>query len=254
MMHKLSKQFVLGSLALALSGLLSGSISAQSLLDDDTSARGVLKSLSRAEIGTELVAAISDIPFREGQRFEKGDIILTFACERYEAEARSSAAVVEAKQLDHKSKKLLRSKNAIGQFEVDVALAQLREAKANADAVQVRIDQCTIKAPFSGRIIEIFRQAHEFSRANEPLLSIVDDQTLEIDLIVPSLWLRWLKVESPFTFTIDETGEEVSAQVARIGAEVDAVSQTVKITGLFTKTANNTLPGMSGTAQFSKAF
>ncbi|MEM1364373.1 MAG: efflux RND transporter periplasmic adaptor subunit [Pseudomonadota bacterium] len=220
------------------------------LLDTDSTARGVITPMFRAEIGTEIVAAIESIPFREGERFSKGDTLMAFACGKYEAEGRSAEAVLEARRTEHKSKKFLRERKAVGQLEVDIAAAQLREAQAKREAIQVQIDQCSIAAPFHGRVIEIFRQAYEFTRANEPLMAIVDDKSLEIDLIVPSTWLQWLRPGSPFTFTIDETGAKTSASITRIGAEVDPVSQTIKVTGLFTATPQNTLPGMSGTAQF----
>ncbi|MEN0087315.1 MAG: HlyD family efflux transporter periplasmic adaptor subunit, partial [Pseudomonadota bacterium] len=171
-------------------------------------------------------------------------------CGKYEAEGRSVEAVLEARRVEHKSKKFLFDRKAIGQLEVDIAAAQLREAQAKREAIQVQIDQCAITAPFDGRVIEIFRQAFEFTRANEPLMAIVDDKSLEIDLIVPSTWLQWLKPGSTFSFIVDETGAETAASITRIGAEVDPVSQTIKVTGLFTAIPQNTLPGMSGTASF----
>ncbi|MEO0496702.1 MAG: efflux RND transporter periplasmic adaptor subunit [Pseudomonadota bacterium] len=222
------------------------------LLGGDTSARGVVTPMFRAEIGTEIVAAIETIPFREGERFTKGATLMGFACGKYEAEGRSAEAVLEARRVEHKSKKFLRERKAVGQLEVDIAAAQLREAQAKREAIQVQIDQCAITAPFDGRVIEVFRQAYEFTRANEPLMAIVDDKSLEIDLIVPSAWLQWLKPGTPFRFVVDETGIETGASVTRIGAEVDPVSQTIKVTGLFTAIPQNTLPGMSGTATFQK--
>ncbi|MEO0637282.1 MAG: efflux RND transporter periplasmic adaptor subunit [Pseudomonadota bacterium] len=229
------------------------SISAQELglLNTDGAARGVVKPMFRAEIGTEIVAAIESIPFREGERFPKGATLMAFACGKYEAEGRSAEAVLEARRVEHKSKQFLRERKAVGQLEVDIAAAQLREAQAKREAIQVQIDQCAITAPFDGRVIEIFRQSYEFTRANEPLMAIVDDKSLEIDLIVPSNWLQWLKPGSRFTFVIDETGAETAASITRIGAEVDPVSQTIEVTGLFTAIPENTLPGMSGTANFA---
>ena len=79
----------------------------------------------------------------------------------------------------------------------------------------------------------------------------VDDSTLEVDLIVPSTWLRWVNKGTRFEFDVDELGRSYTAQVDRLGAKVDAVSQTIKITGSFVDRPGNVLTGMSGTAKFT---
>ena len=90
----------------------------------------------------------------------------------------------------------------------------------------------------------------EIPAANAPVMTVVDDSSLELDLIVPSTWLRWVKPGSEFDFSIDELGTSFRAKVARLGAKVDAVSQTIKITGVFINRPDSVLAGMSGTARF----
>lgn len=80
---------------------------------------------------------------------------------------------------------------------------------------------------------------------------IIDDGRLELELVVPSHWLRWLKSHQKFRFQVEETGAEHDAIVDRIGAEVDPVSQTVKVYGKLLGDIENTLSGMSGIALFS---
>lgn len=213
-------------------------------------ARGIVGSLARAELSTEIIAVIDEIPFRDGDSFEKGDVLVHLSCGKYEAEARSTDAVVQARNVELRSKEFLRSKKSIGQTEVDIARAQLLEAQAQADQANFQVEQCQIKAPFSGKVVETLVNQHELTSTNEPLITIIDHKTLEISLIVPSTWLEWLEIGSKFSFEVDETGAVVDAEVFRMGAEVDAVSQTIKITGLFTSHPQNILAGMSGTALF----
>ena len=74
---------------------------------------------------------------------------------------------------------------------------------------------------------------------------------LELDLIVPSNWLRWVNRGTTFIFSVDELGQEYKARVTRLGAKVDAVSQTIKLTGSFVVRPQSVLAGMSGTATFA---
>ena len=56
---------------------------------DDTKipVRGVVKAVDKAELSTDLVARVTAIGFRFGERFKKGDLLVTFDCDRYRAEA-----------------------------------------------------------------------------------------------------------------------------------------------------------------------
>ena len=80
----------------------------------------------------------------------------------------------------------------------------------------------------------------------QALLEILDDSTLELEFIVPSRWLSWVRSGSAFQVSIDETGKSYPAKVQRIGARVDPVSQSVKLTAVIDGRFNELVAGMSG--------
>jgi hypothetical protein len=86
---------------------------------------------------------------------------------------------------------------------------------------------------------------------NDKLVSVLDDTSLEIELVVPSSALAWLRRKAPFTFVVDETQHGYPAMVKEIGANVDPASQTIKIVGVFNRLPADILAGMSGSAQFA---
>jgi len=86
----------------------------------------------------------------------------------------------------------------------------------------------------------------QFLQAGQPVLDILDDSTLEVEFIVSSRWLAWLKPGQGFTIQIDETGKSYPAKVTRLGAKVDAVSQSVKVIGEITGGFPELMAGMSG--------
>jgi multidrug efflux pump subunit AcrA (membrane-fusion protein) len=94
-------------------------------------------------------------------------------------------------------------------------------------------------------------QAYEMPLAGKPVISIVAEGGAEIELVVPSSWLIWLQTGAEFKFAVDETQKTYPGQITRIGAAVDAVSQTIKVYGRFSSAAaSDVLPGMSGAADF----
>ena len=82
-------------------------------------------------------------------------------------------------------------------------------------------------------------------------MKIIKSGDLEIELIVPSKWLVWLREGEKFQFSIEETARSYPAAIKRIATAVDPVSQTVKIFGELSAD-EWVLSGMSGTAHFQR--
>lgn len=240
--------------SLIMVGLLSAPYAnAQALLDDDPtwSVRGIVKAESEAMISSELVAQVQSLPFKEGEHFKSGDIILSFDCRRYKADLRAAEAEIETARVKVKTNTALKRHNAVGTEELEISKAKLNQAIATKESLSVKTDQCVINAPFDGRVVE--RKIHEFEipEAGSPLIKIVKDGNLELDLIVPSNWLVWLQPDLTFQFHVDEIGAVLEARILRIGAVVDPISKTAMITAKLINATSAIRPGMSGTARFT---
>ncbi len=214
--------------------------------------RGLVKPVEKAVISSEIAAKINDIPFKSGDRFKKGDLLVDFNCSFYRADLASAEAAYQSKQNVYKNNKELLALNAMSEIDVSISEAEMQVARADRTMRAIRVGQCKIKAPYNGRVIEIAVNEHETVPTDKEILSILNDSDLEIELIVPSNWLTWIAMGEAFTFLIDETGKTLNAKVTKTGAVVDPVSQTIKLTGKFEEELNGVLSGMSGTAQFKQ--
>lgn len=229
-------------------------------LDDDLfstgivadNVRGLIKPVQKAVVSSEIAAKISKIPFKAGDKFKKNDLLVGFDCAFYRADMAAAEAAYKSKQNVYENNKQLLALNAISDIDVSISEAEMEMARADRTMKAIRVNQCKIKAPYNGRVIEVAVNEHETVPADKEILSILNDRDLEIELIVPSNWLNWLTIGEPFTLLIDETGKTLDASVSKIGAVVDPVSQTVKLTGKFKDGLNGVLSGMSGTAQFKQ--
>ncbi len=214
--------------------------------------RGIVKSLSEVTIATDLNAPVARVAFRKGQKFRKGDILIEFDCRRYQEDLAGAKAEERAERANFKTQAEMARHRAAGRNEVEIARAKFEKAEAAARALAVRLEQCAIRAPFNGRVQEVSAHEAEMSSPGVPLMKIVDDTNLEIDIIVSSKALAWLKAGSEFRFAVDETNETYPARISRFGAVVDPVSQTVEVIAVFLKPPENVIPGMSGSAIFAK--
>lgn len=214
--------------------------------------RGVVKATAQATLASQVQGRISRLPFKEGQRFKKGAVLVALDCSKYEAELASAQAEYRAKRKTYENNLRLAEHHAVGQLELDVSQAEADKAAAVEKAAQVNVSGCTIHAPFPGRVVKTIVNEHENVFPNDQLISLLDDSLLEIELILPSKSLMWLKIGTAFEYAVDETGHRYSAVVQDIGANVDPASQTVKVKGVFRKQPANILAGMSGTASFEE--
>jgi RND family efflux transporter MFP subunit len=136
----------------------------------------------------------------------------------------------------------------VGELEVEQADAKMKASIAEVAYMATTVHDCVIAAPFDGRVSKRTAAPQQFVEAGKPILTVIDTGHLELKMIVPSKFLAWLKIGFPLTVQVDEVGKAYPARVARIGARVDPVSQTIDVIAALTNAAPELLPGMSGWA------
>ena len=211
--------------------------------------RGVVRPVNQASISIDLPFRVQKLHAREAQAFKKGDVLVTFDCERIRAEHAAAAALSREMELGLKSQSYLDARGAAGKLDVEISRARFDKAQAEAAGIAARLKLCTVVAPFDGRISELKINENEVPANGQPFISLVDETSFEIDLIVASSAIRSIEAGTKFTFTIDETSRTYAAIVLRIGAAVDPVSQSVKLIAGFTEKDGGIIAGMSGTAR-----
>ncbi len=241
-----------GVVMLTSAAALAGGVSTTAIGDySSVPARGIVRAVDQAQLSSDLNARVAKVGFRVGEPFKKGDLLISFDCERVRAEANAADAVYREMKVTFESNAHLEKFRAVGKNDVEISRARVDKAEAEARALNSRVSQCDLIAPFDGRVAELAINPHEQPQQGKPFLVIVGGDRLEVELIAPSKWLSWIKPGQSFDFEIDEIGRPYKAKVARIGASVEAVSQMVKVIAVFDEPAGDVLPGMSGEAHFA---
>ena len=214
--------------------------------------RGVVRAVQQATISTDAPLRVIGLPFRESDRFKRGDTLAVFDCRRQKADLDAATAVLREASLTVESNQQLDRHQAVGKNELEISRARADKTKADVAGLESRLDECKLVAPFSGRIAELSIRVHERTTPQRAFISIIDDSQLEIELIAPASLLPELKIGVGFAFRIDELGgHDVPAEVHKLSASVDPVSKTIKIIGLIKTQDSGILAGMSGTATFN---
>jgi RND family efflux transporter MFP subunit len=148
--------------------------------------RGLVKATAQATLASQVQGRISQLPFKEGQRFKKGALLVVLDCSKYEAELTSFEAEYRGKKKTYENNIRLAKHHAVGDLELDVSHAEADKAFAAVKVAQVNVSGCTVRAPFPGRVVKMIVNEHENVFPNDQLISLLDDSLLEIELILPS--------------------------------------------------------------------
>lgn len=206
---------------------------------------------STATIAAPMAGQLLEFPAADGDAVKQGQVVARFNCAQQEATVGRAHAELVKRQDLLSTQKSLKALNAYSKTDYLVAQNDVEVAKADLALAQTAVDNCTIHAPFNGRVAAAPVRNYQFMQAGAPLLDIVDDRDLELEFIVPSVWLSWLKIGADSTVQVAETQKTYEAKIVRISGKVDAASQTIKIYGHIDGDTADLLPGMSGVAHFA---
>lgn len=197
-------------------------------------------------IAAEIGAKVSSLPVPEGGAFRAGQMLVQFDCSIQKAQLDKAQAELEGAEQTLQSNLRLEQLNSVGQLELDLSKSAANKAKAEVGANKAVLAKCQVGAPFAGRVAEQKVREQQYVQPGQALLDILDDSVLELEFLVPSVWLRWLKVGGAFEVQIDETRKTYPARFTRVGARVDPVSQSVKVAAAIHGKFPELMAGMSG--------
>ena len=197
-------------------------------------------------LSSETAARVDRISHRAGEHFQKGETLVEFDCVTQRAQVAKARAVLKAAEKTYAINKRLFDMKSLSGLELEVSAAEIDKAKADVAMADAMQSKCVVEAPFTGVVVDQKAREFQYTTPGQPLLEIVDDKALELEFIVPSAWLRWLKTGYAFSVAVDETGKTYHAHVELLGGRVDPVSESIKVTGTIDRDAQDLMPGMSG--------
>lgn len=215
--------------------------------------RGLLLSKQRAVLSSEMNGKVNTIAVQTGEHFKKGDKLIGFSCGLQRARLAQAQAAHKGAGKTLGNRQRLQKLGSVSQLELDLAQVELAQAEAELTLRRIEVGYCTVRAPFGGRVVAVHVRPHESVTYNDELLEIVNNKELEVDLVAPSGWLRWLQSGTPLQMKVDEIGQTYAGEVVTVGGVVEPVSQTVRVRGRLLETPAELIAGMSGEVRLTPA-
>ncbi len=210
--------------------------------------RFLLRPIREADISPSMTGTVSKIHYNVGQRFKKGDVLISMRCDSVNAQLKAQKSRVQQYQLEFQADQQMLEGNAVSRFTVDKSKSSLEEQEALYSEALINYKNCKVIAPFSGGVISKEIQAYEAVTPSVVVMSIVDDSGLVMSLNVPSSFVNKVKPDDKFTVTVDETGKTYAAKVVGVSPAIDPVSKTIELRAAVIEGLGELVPGMSGRA------
>lgn len=203
-----------------------------------------------ATLSSPMMGYLQKLAIKEGNLFKKDDLLAEFECKIQKAELQKANAQVKLTAINKDSYERLNKLGSASMAKVAESEADYNKAIAEEKIADKRVADCFVKAPFSGQVTELFVHQYETLQLNQKLFTIMDNDSLVVNVLVPSQWLSWLKIGDKFQLFINENHKTYTAVVERIVNQVDAVSRSVTVIGKIQGEGSDLKSGMSGDAVF----
>ncbi len=202
-------------------------------------------------LSSPVTAKIKMLSATIGVSIASGQTLISFDCDEPVARLTMANAELAGAMESHEAK--IRMQGLEQASDVEVALAASAAAKARGQVAlqKAQVAQCTVVAPWSGRVAKVHVRNHMSVTPGQPMLDLVKSGPLRIKLNIPSRLISKIRAGTLMDVSIDETGITYQARIQAFNSRVDPVSQTIEIEAAISKNHPELLPGMSGVANLN---
>lgn len=214
--------------------------------------RALVEATDQGILSSELAAKIIKIPFKNGEAFSKGDLLVQYDCSLIKLQKEKIEAELVGLKTKADSYTKMFKLNSIGELDLILANVQVKTKEAELKMANITVEKCELKAPYDGKVLKNMVHEYEYVGEQKELISIVGTKNLELNILIPSKNLSSIAIGQKISFVSDEKIGLADGVVIGIDPSVDPVSQTIRIRAKLSNFNKYIVPGIVGNAQFGK--
>jgi RND family efflux transporter MFP subunit len=204
---------------------------------------GTLQPWALAKVGPQYVSAyVGAVLVRPGAVVKRGEVLATLDCRGSSAASREIAARAKALEerqvaVEHEAQRVqemaqgnFASKNEAEQLAAKAAgeKAEIEGLRASLLRSGLEVDDCILRAPFSGEVADRFADPGAYVRPGQPVATVIDRGTVRVIVDAP---------ESDFAIVAPgvevkiagSSGPPMTARISRRAPAADEITRTVHV-------------------------
>ena len=219
-------------------------------LETDATAVGSLRSNQGVMMRPEVSGRIVKLGFAEGQRVQRGQLLVQLDDTLQQAQVRQAEAQASIARTNLQRSRDLLAQNFVSQSAVDQNGAALEVAQAQVALAQAQLVRMRVLAPFDG--ITGLRSVNvgDYVKDGADLVGIEDMSSVWVDFRLPERYLGLLKPGQAVALTLDAVPDaQYPARVVALDAQLDANGRSVLVRARLQRTDAGLRSGMFARAR-----
>jgi membrane fusion protein, multidrug efflux system len=212
------------------------------------SVNGSLEAIQDAFISAETNGQIRTVHVQEGQRVQKGDLLVSLNSDITRNAVAEVRNALELARTVFKKRQELWDKNIGSEIQYLEAKTNKETLENRLGALQAQLDLAQVKAPFTGIIDKIFKKAGELAVPGMQLMQLVNLGRMRVNAEVAETYLGRIRQGDRIEVTFPTyPGWELEAAISRIGQVVSAKNRTVLMQAVLDNRQEKMKPNMMAT-------
>lgn len=220
---------------------------------DRVEAIGTLRANETITLAATVTDTVTDINFTDGQQVAKGDILV-------EMTSGEEAALIDQQRalVNEASKQLQRTRDlakngAASTSVLDQRQREFAAAKAGMAALQSRLEDRIITAPFDGVVGLRNISVGALLQPGTQITTLDDISTMKLDFSVPSIYLPTLSTGLKITAKADGYNETFEGEVTAINSQIDPITRAITVRAVLPNPDGTLKPGLLMTVELVKS-
>ena len=189
---------------------------------------GKTEAEKRVTLATRVMGVIQNLPVKQGERVNRGDLVMRLDAEDKEAAIRMAESVVVQRQAEaDAAEKLVKGGNA-PKLQADQARAALATAQSQLEGAKAELTQYAIYAPFNGLIDRVPVQRGSAILAGAEVATLINLDPLLAIGEVSERDLQYLKLGDQADIQFVD-GKELKGTLRYISRDASATTRTFRI-------------------------
>lgn len=202
------------------------------------------------QVFSEISGRIQKINFKEGQRVQKGALLVQVDTDILRAQRKQLKVQLELAQKDESRKKSLLAAKGISTEEYEKSFSGLESIQAEIGLIDVQISKGEIRAPFSGRVGLRRVSDGAYISPTTMITTLIKDDEVKIEFAISERYASLVKSGQKVDFKASGNGTVYHAEVYAFESTISSDSRMLTIRAKM-KNDQNLFPGTFVTLSYN---
>jgi membrane fusion protein, multidrug efflux system len=214
-------------------------------LKTDIEAMGSLRANESVALTAKTTKTITRIHFQEGQHVEKGQPLVDMTSVEESALLDEASADLNRTQKIFDRLKPLHQSGAVSPTVFDQAQGDYEAARSHKEALEARLSDLRILAPFAGVIGFRNVSVGGLISPGQPIATLNDDSKMKLDFSIASIYMARIRKGLAIAARSKDTGDKIfKGEISSIDNQIDESTRTIKARVLLDNSSHALKSGM----------